>query len=116
MMYGTLSQAMKLSSLLPLPLSPYTSLSIAPTFRQLRSAKGVDYYHASKNDITQTNTVVWRAEISLGERNALSKRKAEEKYPKLVRHNCRIEHHLKGLLDSTDSKIQGLKLSNYLSK
>lgn len=114
-MYGTLSQAMKSSLLLPLPLPPYNLLSIFSTLQELRAVKGVDYYHPSKDDAPQTDAVIWSVEIPGRERNVYSVRKTNETHPKLVRHNCRIEDHLKELLDTTEGKIKGLKLSDYLS-
>ncbi|EHK48748.1 hypothetical protein TRIATDRAFT_214995, partial [Trichoderma atroviride IMI 206040] len=44
MMYGTLTQGMKSNSWLPLPLSPYTSLSISSALQKLKAVQGVDYY------------------------------------------------------------------------
>jgi hypothetical protein len=130
-MYGTLSQAMKSSSLLPPPIPPYITLSIDSVLRQLRAVKGVDYYCPSQNDTAGAGAVIWSVESPPKEINAPSSRRSKEvptvfgrnSYPshkpeevhiKLIRHNCRIEHHLKGLLTATESKIEGLKLSNYL--
>lgn len=114
MMLGTFSQGMKLNSWLPLPLSPYFSLSISLSIKKLRAIKGADYYCSEEDYTSQIRSRAWRLENV-----PLSKWKpnSDEEVPaRLVRHNCRLEDHLKKLLDTTDAKIKGLELSNYLCK
>lgn len=133
-MYGTLSQGMKSSSLLPLPPPPYTSLNIGSTLQKLRAVKGVDYYWHKPDSISQTPVGLFgnRPPDSIGQTPVglfgsrppskpnpsfvTDNSRLVEKIPtNLERDKCRIEHHLKGLLDTTEGKIEGLKLSNYLT-
>jgi hypothetical protein len=120
MMYGTLSQGMKSNLWLPPPLPPYTSLSISSTLLQLKAVEGVDYYCPLKDNTGLQYAGAWRLENRPLQRDYSSypyyRRLTEEAHPKLVRHNCRIEDHLKGLLTTTENMIPGLELSNYLSK
>ncbi|UKZ68418.1 uncharacterized protein TrAtP1_009454 [Trichoderma atroviride] len=119
MMYGTLSQGMKSNSWLPLPLPPYTSLSISSALRQLKAVEGVDYYCSFKDNNSLNGAGSWKLDFNPPAREyasyPYSGRPTEETQPRLVRHNCRIEDHLKGLLTITEYMVLGLGLSNYLS-
>ncbi|KAL6890808.1 hypothetical protein GGI43DRAFT_414851 [Trichoderma evansii] len=122
MMLGTFSQGLKLNSLLPLPLPPYYTLRVTSILLQLRKIKGPDYYCPQEDCTSQTYSGAWKLESRPLPRQKpaafglFGSPKNEEKVPSsLVRHNCRLEDHLKGILDTVDVEIKGLELSNYLS-
>lgn len=119
MMLGTLSQAMKSTSLLPLPLPPCTLISIDSTLQQLGAIEGEDYYCPWKQGTNQKFSGAWKLHnrpVSRHKYSGYSSSGRDEEVPSnLVRHNCRIEDHLKELLKTTEGKIEGLELSNYFS-
>ncbi|KAL5092171.1 hypothetical protein Trisim1_012432 [Trichoderma cf. simile WF8] len=120
MMLGTLSQGLRSSSLLPFPSSPYISLSISSTLQKLRATESLDYYCTSQESTSQKETLTWTLQMdSLTRRRLISSGQCNEetiqKAPlELVRDNCRLEHHLNILLNTTNSEIQGLELAKYL--
>lgn len=122
MMYGTLNQGMNSNSLLPLPPPPYTSLKIAYTFQQLRAVEGLDYYCPWKADATEKCSGVW--DLKSGPRSRkentqtsylFSAPKTEVNPAKLVRHDCRIEDHLRALVNVASGRFDGLNLSQYIN-
>ncbi|KAL7919874.1 hypothetical protein ACQKWADRAFT_183306 [Trichoderma austrokoningii] len=116
MMYGTLSQGMKSSSLLPLPLPPYASLNIDSALQQLRAIEGEDFYSPEKGNTIGKSSGTWKIHNKplLRQENNFQ---MDDKAPHtLVRHNCRIEDHLKSLLKIAEGNIHGLLLSKYLDK
>ncbi|KAF3074411.1 hypothetical protein CFAM422_003437, partial [Trichoderma lentiforme] len=117
MMLGTLCQGLRSSSLMPFPSSSYLSLSISSTLQRLRATESFDYYCARQESTSQNESATWIRNHFTPQRLISGKWNEEmmQKAPlELVRDNCRLEHHLNRLLDSTNSEIQGLELAKYL--
>ncbi|KAL6821708.1 hypothetical protein J3E69DRAFT_382206 [Trichoderma sp. SZMC 28015] len=120
MMFGTLCQGMRSSSLLPFPPSPYISLSISSTLQNMRAIESLDYCCASRGSSSQKGSATWTLQTSPSTRRRLifsgqwNEETMQTAYLELVGDNCRLEHHLNRLSDTTDSKVQGLELANYL--
>lgn len=117
MMLGALSQGLRSISFSPFPLPPYISLSISSTLQKLRATESLDYYCASQEGTSQKDSTTWALQMPpLTRRNLISSGKwSEHTLPlQLVRHDCRLEHHLNRLLDTTISEVQGLELAKYL--
>ncbi|KAL7954985.1 hypothetical protein V8C34DRAFT_316813 [Trichoderma compactum] len=103
MLLGTLSQGLRSSSLSPFPSSPYISLSISST---LPKVKAIESLGQTSGAWTLYNRPLPRGDWY---------RRSDEPVPsRLGRHKCRLEDHLNGLINTTNSEIEGLELAKYL--
>lgn len=113
MLLGTLSQGLRSSSLSPFPSSPYISLSINSILQKVKAIESLDYYCAEEH-ITGQTSGAWTFQARPIARGHWSGRNDEPVPSKLGRHKCRLEDHLNGLINTTDSGIEGLELAKYL--
>ncbi len=119
MMLGTLTQELKSISLWPYPFKPYTSLSIDSTLKNLRAIESLDYYCAEPDYSSQRKKIsgLWILDTKPSTRRypaSLGQRKEEKAPSRLTRHECRLEDHLSGIIDTTASQVKGLELAKYL--
>jgi hypothetical protein len=93
-------------------------IRISSTFHTLRTIEGLNYYCATQDSTDDTKSGEWMIQSRPlpRQKQTLWDQTIEESVPvKLVRHKCRLEDYLGGILNITSAEIKGLELAQYLS-